>query len=108
MIRPLSDRILVKPIENKESSKGGVYIPKATTTFVADRSKCVQTTIGKVIAIGSGNPRKPDVRLDSIVVFSDTCGKRVKHENEEYLFIREQDVIGFLNNEVNVELVYRD
>ena len=113
MIKPLSDRILVKPIENSEFSKGGVYTGMPTTTFVVDKDKTVQRTVGEVLAIGPGawknnGRRSPEVPVGSYVTFSDTCGKEVEYEGDKYLFIRESDVMGFVDKPVDVELLYRN
>jgi len=108
MIRPLSDRILVKPIENSDLSHGGIYTGQPTTTFVAGKDKAVQTMAGEVLAVGTGKPdrhgrkRPPDVPIGSYVCFSDTCGQ----EADGNMFIRESDVIGFLERPCDVEMVY--
>jgi co-chaperonin GroES (HSP10) len=113
MIKPLSDRILVKPIENSEFSKGGVYTGMPTTTFVANKDKTVQRTVGEVLAIGPGvwnkdKRRPPNTPIGSYVTFSDTCGKEIYLEGEMYLFIHESDVMGFVDKPVDVELLYRN
>jgi chaperonin GroES len=113
MIKPLSDRILVRPVENSEFSKGGVYTGMPTTTFVADKDKTIQRTVGEVLAIGpgiwnKGKRRPPDTPIGSYVTFSDTCGKEVEYEGSKYLFIREPDVMGFVDKPVDVELLYRN
>lgn len=111
MINPLADRILVKPIENSEISKGGVYTGQATTTFVANKDKAVQRTVGKVLAVGPGEwgkktRRSPDVPIGSLVTFSDTCGKEVEDNGEEFLMIKEGDVMGFIDSPESVEFIY--
>jgi len=112
MIKPMADRILVKPYQNSETSVGGIYTGQATTTFVSGMDKTVQVTVGKVIAIGEGKydkrgkRRPPDVPIGSYVTFSDTCGLKAEVDGDEYLFIREQDVVGFMDKPETVELVY--
>jgi len=111
MLKPLADRILVKPVQNSELSMGGIFTGQATTTFVADKDKAVQITVGEVLAVGQGvynkkgKRRPPDVPIGSIVTFSDTCGVPVK-DDDDYLLIREQDVVGFMDKPTTVELVY--
>lgn len=112
MIKPLHDRVLVKPIENPEYSKGGVFTGEATTTFVADQHKTRQTTVGEVLAVGpgkynkKGNRRPPDAPIGSIVAFSDTCGQRVEVGGEDYMFIRESDIAFFMDEVAAVEHQY--
>jgi len=113
MIQPLSDRIVVKPIESSEYSKAGIYTDRAKTTFnqmVGD----YQVTTGHVVAVGpgeynkKGNRRPVDVPIGAIVAFSDSCGRTVEIEGEEYLMIREPSVAFFMEEALEVEHVYKD
>ncbi|MBT8449485.1 MAG: hypothetical protein KJO69_07340 [Gammaproteobacteria bacterium] len=109
MIKPTEDRIAIKPIPMSEYSEGGVYRGTPMTTFVADKSKTQQVTTGKVMAIGPGKYNKkgyrraPDVPIGAIVCFSDTCGSRI---DDELILIREDDVIGFMEQPKDVEILY--
>lgn len=82
------------------------------TTFVADKEKTEQVTVGEVIAIGEGKynkkgqRRRVDVPIGSWVCFSDTCGKPIEEDGVEYLFIREDDVYGYLPEPTSVEHIY--
>lgn len=110
-IRPLRDHILVKVHENSELSSGGIYTGQATTTFVTNKSRTIQKTVGEVLAIGPGcydennHRRPPECNIGDIVCFSDTCGKEV---DEHHLMIREQDIAFFMDDPQTVELVYKD
>lgn len=112
MIRPLSDRIVVKPIENSEFSKGGIYIDRAKTSFTQDSRNVYQTTVGEVIAVGpgkynrKGKRRPPEAEIGAIVAFSDSCGRRVEIEGEDYIFIREPSIAFFMDKPQDVEHVY--
>ncbi len=113
MIKPLHDRILIKPIPNSEFSEGGIYQGSPMTTFVMDKEKTEQVTVGEVLAVGPGKYKKgirrpPEPPIGSLVCFSDTCGKPVTEDGEDYLFIREGDVYGYLPEPVSVEHIYRD
>ena len=114
MIKPLHDRILVKPIDNSEFSDGGVYQGSPMTTFIANVDKGKQVTVGEVLAVGEGKvtkygvKRPPETPIGSLVCFSDTCGIPVNHDGEDYLFIREKSVYGYLPDPTSVEHVYRD
>ena len=110
----LRNRILVKPYENSELSHGGVYTGVATTTFTPEDGKKKQQTVGEVISVGKGiyskkgKRRPPDTPIGSYVTFSDTCGKKVKINDEDLLVITENDVMFFMDEPTTVELVYRD
>ncbi len=92
-IRPLQDRIIVKRIEEEETSKGGIIIPDTAKEKPRE---------GKVVAVGKGKVRedgklrKPDVKKGDRVLFGKFSGTEVTLEDEEHLIIREDDVLGIL------------
>ena len=92
-IRPLRDRIIVKRIEEEETSKGGIIIP--------DTAK-EKPQAGKVIAVGKGMIRddgtlqKLDVKKGDRVLFGKFAGTEVTLDGKEHLIIREDDVLGIV------------
>ena len=90
-IRPLNDRILVKRLEEEEKTKGGIIIPDTAKEKPAE---------GKVIAVGNGRlndkgERVPvELKVGDRVLFSKYGGTDVKIEGEDYLIMREDDVLG--------------
>ncbi len=94
-VRPLHDRILVKRIEEKETLKGGIIIP--------DTAKEKQQQ-GQVIAVGEGKKtdegkRIPlDVKVGDHIIWSKYSGTDlpVKIDEEEYLIVREDEVLGVI------------
>ncbi len=92
-IRPLQDRIIVKRIEEEETSKGGIIIPDTAKEKPQE---------GKVVAVGKGKIRedgklqKPDVKKGDRVLFGKFSGTEVTLEDEEHLMIREDDVLGIV------------
>ena len=92
-IRPLHDRILVKRIEEQEVKKGGIIIPDTAKEKPQE---------GKVIAAGNGKvtddgKRLPlDVKAGDRILFGKYSGSEVKVEDEEYLILREEDVLGII------------
>jgi chaperonin GroES len=89
-ITPLYDRVLVKRIEEEEQKIGGIIIPDTA------KEKPQQ---GEVIAVGagrvldSGERQKPDVQAGDRVLFGKYSGTEVKYEDEEYLILREEDIL---------------
>jgi len=89
-IRPLHDRVLVKRLEEEEKSKGGIIIPDTA------KEKPIQ---GKVIAVGTGKIMKNseviplDVKKGEKVLFGRYAGTEVKIDGEEYLLMREDDIL---------------
>jgi len=94
-IRPLGDRILVKRLdEDKEQrSAGGIIIPDSA------KEKPME---GKIVAAGpgrrsdDGKVRKLDVKIGDKVLISKYAGTEVKIEGDEYLIMREDDVLGVI------------
>jgi len=92
-IRPLQDRILVKRIEEEETTGGGIIIPDTA------KEKPVE---GKVIAVGKGKVSEDgkvmplDVKKGNRILFGKYAGTEVKIEGEEHLIRREEDVLGVI------------
>lgn len=92
-LRPLNDRILVKRLEEATTTKGGIIIPDSAKEKPAE---------GKVIAAGNGKvgddgKRIPlEVKSGDRVLFGKYSGTEVKLEGEEYLILREDDVLGIV------------
>jgi chaperonin GroES len=92
-IRPLQDRILVKRLEEQEVKKGGIIIPDTAKEKPQE---------GEVVAVGPGKvgddgKRQPmDVKKGDKILFGKYSGSEVKIEDEEYLIIREEEVLGIV------------
>jgi chaperonin GroES len=93
-IRPLHDRILVKRIEEQEVKKGGIIIPDTAKEKPQE---------GKVVAVGTGKVNDEgkkiplDVKAGDRILFGKYSGSEVKVEDEEYLILREEDVLGIID-----------
>ena len=92
-IRPLQDRIIVKRIEEEETTKGGIIIPD-TAKEKPQEGKVVAVGKGKVLEDGKIQPL--DVKKGNRVLFSKYSGTEVNIEGEEHLIIREDDVLGVI------------
>jgi len=92
-IRPLGDRVVIKPMEAEETTKGGIILP--------DTAK-EKPQKGKVLAVGSGRildngTRVPvDVREGDTVIFSQYGGTEIKLDGEDYLVVSERDILAVL------------
>jgi chaperonin GroES len=92
-IRPLHDRILVKRLEEQETVRGGIIIPDTAKEKPQE---------GKVVAVGGGKvgddgKRIPlDVKAGDKILFGKYSGSEVKIEDDEYLILREEDVLAIL------------
>ena len=92
-IRPLQDRIIVKRLEEETKTKGGIIIPDSA------KEKPIE---GKIIAVGKGKVTEDgkvlplDVKVGDKVLFSKYGGTEVKIDGEEYLIMREDDILGVI------------
>ncbi len=92
-IRPLHDRILIKRMEEQEVRRGGIIIPD-TAKEKPQEGKVVAVGNGKVLDDGKRMPL--DVKAGDKILFGKYSGNEVKIEDEEYLIIREEDVLAIL------------
>jgi chaperonin GroES len=92
-ITPLHDRVLIKRIEEKESVKGGIIIPDTAKEKPQE---------GEVIAVGSGKREKGeliplDVKAGDRILFGKYSGTEIKIEDQEYLILREDEILAKLS-----------
>ena len=92
-IRPLHDRILVKRLEEQEERRGGIIIPD-TAKEKPQRGKVIAVGDGKMLENGKRVPL--DVKPGDQVLFARYAEREVKIEDEEYLILREEDILGIL------------
>ena len=94
-IKPLNDRVLVKRIEEVQVTKGGILIPDTA------KEKPIE---GKVIAVGPGKMSDSGERMalqlkeGDRVLFGKYAGTEIKMEGEEYLMMREEDILAVIND----------
>ena len=93
-IKPLADRVVVQALEDTEQMRGGLYIPDTA------KEKPMQ---GTIIAVGPGklseeNERiAPDVKVGETVLYGKYSGTEVNVDGEEYLILRESDILAVIN-----------
>jgi len=92
-VRPLQDRILVKRIQEEETTKGGIIIPD-TAKEKPQQGKVEAVGKGKVL--DNGSRVEPDVKVGDTILFGKYAGTEVKLEGEEYLIMREDDILGVI------------
>ena len=95
-VRPLHDRIIVSRIEEGEQKVGGIIIPDSA------KEKPQQ---GKVIAAGAGKVKDDgkrialDVKAGDLILFGKYSGQEIKLDGEEYLIMREDEVLAVIDDE---------
>jgi len=92
-IRPLQDRVIVQRVQEEEKTKGGIIIPDTAKEKPQE---------GKVIAVGKGKLGDDgkvtplDVKAGDKILFGKYSGTEVKLNGEEYLIMREEDILGVI------------
>ena len=93
-LRPLQDRILVQRVEEETTTKGGIIIPDTAKEKPAE---------GKVTAVGNGKIGEDgkrvalEIKKGDRILFGKYSGTEVKISGEEYLIMREDDVLGIID-----------
>lgn len=94
-VRPLADRILVKRVEEETKTAGGILIPDNAIEKPMEGS-VVAVGAGKVL--NDGKVRPMEVKVGDRVLFSKYSGTEIKLEGTEHLILREDDILGIVNN----------
>jgi len=92
-VRPLHDQVIVQRLEEEERTKGGIIIPDTA------KEKPIE---GKVIAVGTGRNKKDgtkiplEVKKGNRVLYAKYAGTEVKMDGEEYLIMKEEDILAII------------
>ena len=92
-LKPLADRVIVKPSEAEETTKGGIILPDSA------KEKPIE---GTIVAIGPGRTSddgkliKPEVKVGDKILYGKYSGTEVKVEGVEYLIMRESDIFAII------------
>ena len=94
-LRPLGDRLVVKPIEKEMTTRSGIVLPETAKEKPQE---------GKVLAIGPGTlndkgERQPlDVKVDDTVLYAKYAGTEVKLDDDKLLILRESDILAIVES----------
>jgi chaperonin GroES len=94
-IRPLHDRVVIKRIEESETMQGGLYIPDSAKE---------KPQRGEVVAVGNGKRTEDgkvlplDVKVGDQILFGKYSGSDIKLDGNEYLIMREDEILGVLSS----------
>ena len=92
-LRPMQDRIIVKRVEEETMTAGGIFIPETA------KEKPMK---GEIVAVGNGKKTEDgkviplDVKVGEKVLFGKYSGTEIKIEGEEFLIMREDDILGVM------------
>lgn len=94
-LKPLGDRVVIKPTEQEEQTSTGIFLPETA------KEKPQQ---GKVIAAGPGARKESgeriamDVKVDDTVLYARYAGTSIKLDGQEYLILKESDILAIVEN----------
>ena len=92
-LKPLSDRVLVKPMDKEQEKKGGIIIPDTAKEKPQE---------GEIIAAGPGKRDEQgklipmDVKVGDKILYGKYSGTEIKIEDEEYLIMHQEDILGII------------
>ena len=100
MIRPLTDYVLVEPIEDDTKTSSGLYTPEASKDKPS-KGKVVAVGLGKFLEMDTGQPpnkvfEEPPVKKDQTVVYKKWTNQEVDHEGKKYLLVKFDELMGVI------------
>lgn len=91
--KPLKDRVLVRYSDEPQKSSGGIYIPD-TAKEKPQKGEIIAVGTGKVSEDGKVHPI--EVKVGDVVLFEKYSGSKINIDNEEFLIIKEDDILGIV------------
>ena len=94
-LKPLGDRVVVKPLEDEDKTPGGIILPDTA------KEKPMK---GKIMEVGPGGVNdkgervKMEVKKGDVVIYGKYSGTEFKMNNEDYLILRESDILAIVEN----------
>ena len=92
-VRPLHDRLIIQRLEEGEQKVGGIIIPD-TAKEKPQQGKVIAAGTGKVRDDGARQP--PDVKAGDLILFGKYSGQEIKLDGEDYLIMREDEILGVI------------
>ena len=92
-VKPLSDRVVIEPLEAEDKTSGGIYLPDSAKE---------KPQMGKVVAAGpgkvsdSGQLVKNEVKVGDTVLYGKYSGTDITLDNKDYLIVRESDILAIM------------
>lgn len=93
-IKPLADRILVKQVEAEDKTKGGIILPD---TAKEKPKEGIVEAVGPGKVLENGKIQPMSVNVKDRIIFASFSGTEVKINDEEYLIMKEEDVLGIIS-----------
>jgi chaperonin GroES len=94
-VRPLADRVLVKPLAREETTKSGIVIPD---TAKEKPQEGVVEAVGPGRVLDNGSKVPPEVRVGDRILYAKYAGSELKLDGDDYLILSERDVLAVMPN----------
>jgi chaperonin GroES len=94
-VKPLQDRILIKRIQEEEKTKGGIIIPDAAKEKPQEG---IVVAVGDGKVLDNGQRVAPQVKAGDKILFGKYSGTEIKVDGEEHLILREDDILGIVED----------
>ena len=94
-VKPLEDRILIKPLEKESQTASGIFLPESAAEKPM-QGKVIATGPGKLL--DSGERAKMSVKTGDTVVFGKYSGTEIEIKGESHLIVRESELLGLIQN----------
>lgn len=93
-IKPLSDRVLIEPMNQEEKTESGIVLPDTAEKERPEQGKVIEVGPGRLLKNGKRQPM--EIKKGDIVIFSKYGPSEVKLKNKEYLIAREDDILAIV------------
>ena len=93
VVKPLEDRVLVKPLESEEVKKGGIIIPD-TAKEKPEEGKVIAVGPGKILE--NGQKKEVEVKKGDRILFSKYAGTEITIDGEKHIILREDDILAVI------------
>ncbi len=94
MIKPVADRVLIKMLENEETTKSGIIL----SSGAKEKPQIAQVIeVGPGITNEDGKEVKMYIKKDDKVIVSKYCGTEIKYEGEEYIIVKQDDILAIVD-----------
>ncbi len=93
-VKPLGDRVILKPMQQEEKTKGGVILPD-TAKEKPQQGEVVATGTGRIL--DNGMKVEMEVKVGDKVLYGKYSGTEIKVEGEEYLIVKESEILGIVS-----------
>lgn len=93
-LKPLNDKVIIKPIEEKETTKFGIVLPETAEKEKSEKGEIIAIGPGKLLE--NGQRAAMSVKVGDVVLFKKYSPDEIKIDKEEYLVIDETDIIGII------------